>query len=107
MFKQVYFHKTRIAFDLHLHHVMSQLLPNGGSPPPHGDGPEEFLKWDDWRVLGLLAKGEGGPHAKRMLGRDHTGKFADKRIERTHWKKSLEKNRRRSCPLEFSMQLGN
>ena len=71
MFKQVYFHKTRMAFDIHLHHVMSHLLPNGCFPTPDRDGLEEYLKWDDWRVLGLLAKGDGGPHAKRMLGRDH------------------------------------
>lgn len=70
MFKQVYFHKTRMAFDIHLRHVMSELLPDGCFPPPTGEDLTEYLKWDDWRVLGSLAKGEGGPHAKRMLGRD-------------------------------------
>ncbi len=59
-----------MAFDIHLHHVMSELLPNGCFPPPDQNGLEEYLKWDDWRVLGLLAEGEGGPHAKRILGRD-------------------------------------
>jgi HD superfamily phosphohydrolase len=70
MFKQVYFHKTRMAFDLHLHHVMSNLLPNGCFPTPDREGLEEYLKWDDWRVLGLLADGKGGAHAARMLERD-------------------------------------
>lgn len=69
MFKQVYFHKTRMAFDIHLRHVMRELLPNGCFPTPYGDGLDEYLKWDDCRVLGLLADGKGSPHAERMLGR--------------------------------------
>lgn len=69
MFKQVYFHKTRMAFDIHLRHVMREILPNGCFPTPDRDGLNEYLKWDDWRVLGLLAEGKGGPHAERMLGR--------------------------------------
>jgi|GEM_PF-5713043 len=69
MFKQVYFHKTRMAFDIHLQHVMTELLPRGCFPPPDREGLNEYLKWDDWRVLGLLANGEGGQHAKRMLDR--------------------------------------
>lgn len=69
MFKQVYFHKTRMAFDIHLRHVMREILPNGCFPTPDQDGLEEYLRWDDWKVLGLLAEGKGGPHAARMLGR--------------------------------------
>jgi len=71
MFKQVYFHKTRIAFDIHLQAVMSELLPAGEYPPPAPDRLKEYLKWDDWRVLGLLADGMGGDHARRMLERRH------------------------------------
>lgn len=71
MFKQVYFHKTRMAYDIHLRHVMSEILPNGCFPTPDAEGLEEYLKWDDWRVLGLLANGQGGPHAQRMLNREH------------------------------------
>lgn len=70
MFKQVYFHKTRMAFDIHLRHVMSELLPNGCFPTPDEEGLNEYLRWDDWRVLGLLADEKGGSHAKRMLGRE-------------------------------------
>ena len=71
MFKQVYFHKTRMAYDIHLRHVMSNLLPNGCFPTPDRDGLDEYLKWDDWSVQGMLARGQGGPHARRMLERDH------------------------------------
>lgn len=71
MFKQVYFHKTRMAFDIHLHHMMSSLLPNGCFPHPDAEGLNEYLKWDDWKVLGLLANGQGGPHAERMMTRNH------------------------------------
>jgi len=71
MFKQVYFHKTRIAYDIHLQAAMAELLPDGEYPPPNPDRLKEYLKWDDWHVLGLLADGQGGDHARRMLERRH------------------------------------
>jgi HD superfamily phosphohydrolase len=71
MFTQVYFHKTRVAYDIHLRGALSALLPEGKFPPPVGDGLEEFLRWDDWRVLGLLADGKGGDHGMRLTNRDH------------------------------------
>jgi HD superfamily phosphohydrolase len=71
MFTQVYFHKTRVAFDLHLREAMKLLLPGGTFPPPTEAGLKEFLTWDDWTVQGLFKKGEGGEHAKRILERNH------------------------------------
>jgi uncharacterized protein len=71
MHKQVYFHKTRIAFDIHLKHAMQSLLPDGKYPIPSGDGLRDYLRWDDWRVLGMLAEGKGGEHGDRMLNRKH------------------------------------
>jgi len=71
MFKQVYFHKTRMAYDIHLQGAMAEILPGGEYPPPDPDRLKEYLKWDDWRVQGLLAEGKGGDHAKRMLERRH------------------------------------
>ena len=71
MFTQVYFHKTRVAFDHHLQKVMGSLLPSGHFPRPSGAELAEFLKWDDWRVLGALAHGEGGDHGRRLADRDH------------------------------------
>jgi HD superfamily phosphohydrolase len=71
MFTQVYFHKTRVAYDIHLKHVLSELLPGGKFPRPVGNELNDFLSWDDWRVLGLLADGKGGEHGKRLVDRNH------------------------------------
>ena len=71
MFTQVYFHKTRVAFDLHLHGAMKALLTGGEFPRPDAAGITEFLKWDDWQVLGRLSSGEGGEHGSRLRERQH------------------------------------
>ncbi|HQU46833.1 MAG TPA: hypothetical protein PK867_28775 [Pirellulales bacterium] len=71
MFTQVYFNKTRVAFDHHLHHALAEVLPGGVFPPPSADALDEFLGWDDWRVLGALAEGRGGEHGRRLRQRDH------------------------------------
>lgn len=71
MFTQVYFHKTRVAYDVHLREAMKVLLPGGHFPKPTTEELQEFLKWDDWRVLGLLAEGNGGEHGKRLSERNH------------------------------------
>ena len=71
MFTQVYFHKTRIAFNHHLQQAMAELLPGGLFPRPVGDELKEFLAWDDWRVLGALGRGEGGEHGLRLANREH------------------------------------
>jgi HD superfamily phosphohydrolase len=71
MFTQIYFHKTRVAFDHHLHEALKELLPNGRFSSPEGEGLDKYLRWDDWRVLGLLADGNGGEHGRRLSTRDH------------------------------------
>jgi HD superfamily phosphohydrolase len=71
MFTQVYFHKTRVAFDIHLRRALSEILPGGKFPRPIDSELNEFLQWDDWRVLGLLAAGAGGEHGNRLSTRDH------------------------------------
>ena len=71
MFTQVYFHKTRVAYDLHLRGALKELLPGGRFPSPAGDQIDGFLRWDDWRVLGLLAHGKGGEHGDRLARRNH------------------------------------
>lgn len=72
MFTQVYFHKTRVAYDHHYRLALKAMLPNGAFPPPTADGIHDYLKWDDWRVLGLLADGtSGGEHGNRLRGRNH------------------------------------
>jgi HD superfamily phosphohydrolase len=71
MFTQVYFHKTRVAFDIHLKGALSELLPGGKFPRPVDGELKDYLSWDDWRVLGLLADGKGGEHGKRLANRNH------------------------------------
>jgi hypothetical protein len=71
MFTQVYFHKTRAAYDIHVREAMRTLLPGGRFPEPTDTGIVEFLKWDDWRVLGMLADGKGGEHGARLSTRNH------------------------------------
>lgn len=69
MFTQVYFHKTRVAYDIHIREAMKSLLPNGCLPKPTSI--EEYIAWDDWRVLGMLADGKGGEHGDRLRLRQH------------------------------------
>ena len=71
MFTQVYFHKTRVAYDIHLRGALGDILPDGKFPSPEGEHLEEFLKWDDWRVLGKLSEGGGGEHGERLRTRHH------------------------------------
>ncbi|MCE2452588.1 MAG: HD domain-containing protein [Nitrospinae bacterium] len=71
MFTQVYFHKTRVAYDHHLKEALKEILPDGRFPPPTPDLLDEYLDWDDWRVLGALKNGGGGEHGRRILDRDH------------------------------------
>ncbi len=71
MFTQVYFHKTRVAYDHHIRRAMMSLLGNEPFPLPTKEGIKEYLKWDDWRVLGMLSQGGGGEHGRRLLERDH------------------------------------
>jgi HD superfamily phosphohydrolase len=71
MFTQVYFHKTRVAYDYHLRQTLRELLSGQPFPSPNGAELDEYLKWDDWRVLGLLSEGEGGEHGTRLSTRNH------------------------------------
>jgi uncharacterized protein len=71
MFTQVYFHKTRVAYDIHLRGALREILPGGKFPKPEDEELKEFLKWDDWRVLGRLSEGAGGEHGERLRTRNH------------------------------------
>ena len=77
MFTQVYFHKTRVAYDVHLRGALKELLPNGQFPLPTGAGLKSYLRWDDWRVLGLLASGKGGVDGARLMSRNHYRRVYD------------------------------
>jgi HD superfamily phosphohydrolase len=71
MFTQVYFHKTRVAFDHHLKEALAAILPGGRFPRPTEEELARYLEWDDWRVLGKIRAGEAGEHGSRLLHRQH------------------------------------
>lgn len=50
MFIQVYFHRTRRYFDIMFYQSLKEILPNGRYP----ETTEEYLKWDDTRVIQLM-----------------------------------------------------
>jgi hypothetical protein len=71
MFTQVYFHKTRVAYDVHLREALREMLPARHFPNPVGTNLKSYLSWDDWKVMGLLSSKRGGPHGDRLRTRNH------------------------------------
>jgi len=69
MFTQVYGHKTRLAYNYHLQNALKELLPDHVYPSPNTL--EDYLKWDDWKVLGMISSRQGGEHGARILKRNH------------------------------------
>jgi HD superfamily phosphohydrolase len=97
MFNQIYYHKTRVILDFHLQHALTKLLPQGHFPLPTDSGLQEYLAWDDWRVLGALAAGEGADHGRRLRERDlfreirHTPAYPEKSDDKllSQWRSKL------------------
>lgn len=71
MFTQVYFHKTRVAYDVHIREALKELLPRGQFPAPAGSALKSYLEWDDWKVLGLITREKAGAHGTRLKYRNH------------------------------------
>ena len=80
MFTQVYFQHTRRAYDRHCllatREILEEDAQRGGRAvllPPADDAAslEEYLAWDDWRVLGKVREGEGGEHGAALVERKH------------------------------------
>lgn len=69
MFTQIYFHKTRTIYDYHLVKFLRFVLDSEVFPPPTRIA--DYLAWDDWRVLGLLAQGKGDVHGEALRARQH------------------------------------
>lgn len=70
MFTQVYFHKTRVIYDHIVGEMMKDsILPSGVFPTP--DNLEDYLRWDDWRVLGQIISGGAGEFGQRLVQRNH------------------------------------
>ncbi len=88
MFTQVYFQHTRRVFDYHATELLKLLLKKsqglckrnniGVFPPPVSiKNLEDYLRWCDCRVWGLLTQGEGGEHGARIIKRDHYRRVHD------------------------------
>jgi HD superfamily phosphohydrolase len=73
MFTQVYFHKTRRAYDYHLKEALQSLLPGGKLPSPQQI--EDFLKLDDFYIWELLKKNGKNSHCRAILERKHIRKI--------------------------------
>lgn len=71
MFTQLYFHKTRAILDFHLEECLKHLLAREGGTFPVPAAVAEYLRWDDWRVLGAIAAGDGGVHGEILRNRKH------------------------------------
>jgi HD superfamily phosphohydrolase len=67
MFSQVYFHDIRVAYDEHLVRFLKTHLPEGRYP----DVPEEYLAWDDTRVLELMKSNASHVDSAAILRRAH------------------------------------
>lgn len=73
MFHNVYYHKTRVIYDFHYKNALKEMLGRlGVFPKPSSKlDIEKYLKWDDWKVQGILANGGGGQHGEILRQRTH------------------------------------
>lgn len=80
MFTQVYFHKTRRAYDNHILRILKKLLKessgyendDGHFPCPTSEEKlREYFSWDDWKVHGLIQNGKGGFDGDALTSRNH------------------------------------
>ena len=69
LFTQVYFHKTRRAYDYHLKEAMKTVLNDGKLPSP--DNINEFIGFDDFTVWELFKNNYKNYNCKSILDRKH------------------------------------
>lgn len=69
MFTQVYFHKTRRAYDYHLKEALKKILKGKKLPSPQKI--EKFLEFDDVRILQDAKSHREDPNCKALLDRNH------------------------------------
>lgn len=82
MFTQVYYQRTRRAYDHHIEQAIKYMLAEEQRntdleqkdcfpPPTSVENLDQYLRWDDWKVLGKLAEGGGGEHGEIIRNRNH------------------------------------
>ena len=69
LFTQVYFHKTRRAYDYHLKEAMKTVLNDGKLPSP--DNINEFIGLDDFTVWELFKNNSENFNCRSILNREH------------------------------------
>lgn len=79
MFTQVYFHKTRRAYDHHVSCAVKEILiqtyPQFDGFYPSTDYLDEYVQMDDWSMYGKIKEGFGGKHGSIILERNHYRKI--------------------------------
>ncbi len=75
MFTQVYFHKTRRAYDYHVscavREVLNAIYPDLGGCYPTVEHLDDYIKLDDWFMYGKIKEGLGKKHGDIILNRTH------------------------------------
>jgi HD superfamily phosphohydrolase len=69
MFTQVYFHKTRRAYDYHLKQAMAEVLDRGELPTPKEI--DKFLELDDITIINRVREKTGNPDCSALIHRNH------------------------------------
>ncbi len=70
MFLEVYYHKTRRILDMHLVDFLSELLNRNGNDGHYPVDIDDFIKWDDLRVLQEINLRKND-NARRLSERKH------------------------------------
>lgn len=72
MFTQVYFHKTRRAFDYHLKSALKNVLDGGKFPGASSSCLEVFMELDDYAMWDRFRSfRRDDPHCSAIMNRDH------------------------------------
>lgn len=72
MFTQVYFHKTRRAFDYHLKSALKNVLDGGKFPDASPSCLESFMELDDYAMWDRFRSfRRDDPHCSAIMNRDH------------------------------------
>jgi hypothetical protein len=76
MFSQVYFHKTRRAYDKHIEQALKEILKtnfdmSGFFPVPCDINLDLYVNMDDWLMFGKIKEGSAGEAGKKILERNH------------------------------------
>lgn len=77
MFTQVYFHKTRRAYDHHLNEACKAVLKRGHLPTP--EKIDDYLKLDDITLLDLFKNNISNPDCNAIINRKHIKKVYETR----------------------------